>query len=92
MQLKESEPTYLRDHGDNISAIKSIVRATREFTEQICIETWLEQIESFLEPFDRKIWVEVVSTYLSEALYKKISNMRELKQKTDGYYYVLKFI
>ena len=48
MQLKDTEPSYLRDHGDNISPIKSKVRVPREFTEQMCIETWLEQIKSFL--------------------------------------------
>ena len=78
MQLKDIEPTYLRDHGFKISPIKSIVRVQTEFTLQMCIETWLEQIESFLGPFDKKIWVDVASTYLSEAPYKKISNIREL--------------
>ena len=76
MQLKDTEPTYLRDHGDNIPPINKIVRVPREFTEQMCIETWLEQIESFLGPFDKRMWVEVTSTYLSEEPYKKIRNMR----------------
>ena len=29
MQLKDTEPTYLQDNGDNISPIKSIVRVPR---------------------------------------------------------------
>ena len=57
MQLKDTEPTYLRDHGDNILPINKIVRVPREFTEQMCIETWLEQIEPFLGPFDKIMWV-----------------------------------
>ena len=42
MQLKDTEPTYIREHRDNISLIKSIVRVLREFTEQMCIKTSLE--------------------------------------------------
>jgi len=86
VQLKDPiESTHIWNNGNKFSPINNIVKAPKEFNESMCVETWLEQIECFLRPFDKRIWVETASTYLSEAPYKKIRNMKELKKKEDGF-------
>ena len=73
------KPTFLLLNG------QGALKKPETFRENMCIETWLEKLESFLRPFDKRTWADIASTYLSESCYKKIKKLRELKKKEGGF-------
>ena len=50
----------------------------------MCVETWIDQMESYVRQFKKGLWAEIAASYISETPYKKIRNIKELKVKDDG--------
>ena len=82
MQLKKTrESPNQWNHGSNFPSI----RGPEQFKEDICVETWIDQKESYVRQFEKGIRVEIAASYISETPYKKLRNNKELKVKDDGF-------
>ena len=44
-----------------------------KFTEGMDVETWLEQLEAYLGPIEKQLWLPIAIAYISEKSYKKIN-------------------
>ena len=82
MQFKN--PRESPNQWNNGSNFPSI-RVPEQFKEDMCVETWIDQMESYVRQFEKGLWVEIAASYISETPYKKIRNMKELKVKDDGF-------
>ena len=87
MPIKDAKESASYWDNGNYFPINSQIALNKpeKYKENMCIETWLDQVESFLQPFDKKIWAAITSTYLNESCYKTIRNIKEIKQSEDGF-------
>ena len=73
MQFKNPrESSNQWNNGNNFPSI----RVPEKFKEDMCVETWIDQMES----------------YTSDTPYKKIRNIKELKLKDDGFAEFIKIL
>ena len=51
----------------------------------MCVETWIDRIESYVKQFEKGLLVEIAASSISETPYKKIRNIKDFKEKEDGF-------
>ena len=68
MQLKS--PRESSNQWNSGSYFPSL-RVPEQFKEEMCVETWIEQMESYVKQFEKGLWVEIAASYISETPYKK---------------------
>ena len=61
------------------------MRVPEQFKEDMCVETWIDLMESYVKQFEKGLPVEIAASYISETLYKKIRNIKDLKEKEDRF-------
>ena len=44
-----------------------------KFAEGMDVETWIKQLEVFLQPIDKQSWLPIASTYISDRAFKRVN-------------------
>ena len=79
LRVESGQQAYLR--GDNLATMKK----PNEFNEKIDVETWLVQIEIYLEKcVDRREWFDVTLSHINVNCLKDLT-IAELRYKQNNY-------
>ena len=63
----------------------SSLRVTEKFKENMCVETWIDQMESNVKQFEKGLYVDIKALNIIETPYNNIRNIKELNEKEDWF-------
>ena len=44
-----------------------------KFVEGMDVETWIKELEVFLHPINKQLWLPIASTYISDRVFKRVN-------------------
>lgn len=79
VQVQErNNQSELRNSGYGLSKPK-------EYINNMDSELWLEDMETYLEQYDREYWGRIALSFISEKVKKELKNTKEIRKSKDGY-------